>query len=187
MHEPMRVAAVILAAGASTRFGSPKQVALIGDRTMLEVVIGVAHEAGLEPIIAVVPPGLAVADHVVPVLNGMPEAGISRSLQIGIRAVPPDVHAAVVLLGDQPTLAVGTVQAVLGAASGDRPVAAAKADGRFAPPVLLKRKAFTLVDSAVGDAGLGGILAAQPDLVVPVEVGRHVPDVDTPADLERLT
>jgi CTP:molybdopterin cytidylyltransferase MocA len=187
MDEPMRVAAVILAAGASTRFGSPKQLARIGDRSMLEVVIGVAREAGLHPIIAVVPPGFAVPDDVVPVINAAPEAGISRSLQLGIHSVPPDVDAAVVLLGDQPTLAVATVQAVLGADAGYRPVVAATADGRFAPPVLLKRKAFALVDAAVGDAGLVGILAAQPDLVVPVEVGRHVPDVDTPADLERLT
>jgi molybdenum cofactor cytidylyltransferase len=185
MYEPMRIAAVILAAGASTRFGSPKQLVRIGDRTMLETVIQLARDAGLAPVIAVVPPGLAVAADVVPVVNTDPDAGLSRSLRLGIGAVPAELDAAVVLLGDQPTMRVATIRNVL-AARGRNPVVAARADGRLAPPVLLMRAAFGLVEEASGDTGLGPVLVAHPELVTAVEVDAHVPDVDTPADLARL-
>ena len=100
----MRIAAVVLAAGASTRFGSPKQLARIGDRTMLASVIDIAREAELAPILVVIAPGIPVPPEVVPIVNAQPEAGLSRSLRMGIAALPPDVDAAVILLGDQPTL-----------------------------------------------------------------------------------
>jgi CTP:molybdopterin cytidylyltransferase MocA len=186
MEEPMRIAAVVLAAGASTRFGSPKQLARLGDRTMLESVIEVARAASLGPIIAVVAPRIAVPADVVPVVNTDPAAGLSRSLGMGITALSPDVDAAVILLGDQPTLSVDTVRAVMGAASSDRLVLAARADGHLGPPVLLMRDAFRLAEEATGDEGLRSILADHPELVTPVEVGEHAPDVDTPADLDVL-
>ena len=187
MEEPTRIAAVVLAAGASKRFGSPKQLARIGGRTVLECVIEVARAAGLAPIIAVVPPGIAVPPDVVPVVNADPAAGLSRSLGMGIAAVPPDLGAAVILLGDQPTLPVETVRAVVGAARSDRPVVAARADNRLGPPVLVLRDAFGLAQDASGDEGLRSILTDHSDLVTPVDVGTHAPDVDTPADLERLS
>ena len=100
----MQVAAIILAAGAATRFGSPKQLARIGERTMLESVVDLARRTELRPILVVVPPGLAVPADVVPVVNGEPAAGLSRSLRMGLAAVPAEVGAAVILLGDQPTM-----------------------------------------------------------------------------------
>lgn len=183
----MQIAAVILAAGTSTRFGSPKQHARLGSgRTMLEAVVEIARHAGLDPIIAVVPPGLAVPPDVIPEFNDTPAEGMSRSLRLGLAAVPAETGAAIVLLGDQPTLSAATIRAVLGAAQPDRPVVAARAGGRIGPPVLILRAGFALADEASGDEGLRSILAAHPDLVSPVEVGEHVPDVDTPADLAAL-
>ncbi|MGH2379780.1 MAG: nucleotidyltransferase family protein [Candidatus Limnocylindria bacterium] len=183
----MQVAAVILAAGASTRFGSPKQLArLASGRTMLEEVIEIARGAGLDPIIAVVPPGLAVPPDVVPELNDAPEAGMSRSLRLGLRAVPAESDAAVVLLGDQPTLRAGAIRSILAATRGDRPVVVAHASGRIGPPVLIMRSSFDLADQARGDEGLRSMVAANPELVTSVEVGEHAPDVDTPGDLAVL-
>jgi CTP:molybdopterin cytidylyltransferase MocA len=182
----MQVAAVILAAGASTRFGSPKQLARIGGKTLLEAVASVAHRAGLRPVIAVVPPRLVVPADVVPALNDAPEEGMSHSLRLGLAAVPVEADAAVILLGDQPTLAVETVRAVVGAARGDRLVVAARADGRIGPPVLLMRGSFALAEGARGDEGLRSILAQHGDLVTTVDVDRHPRDVDTPADLAAL-
>jgi CTP:molybdopterin cytidylyltransferase MocA len=182
----MQVAAVILAAGASTRFGSPKQIARIGGATLLDAVARVAHQAGLHPVIAVVPPGFAVPADVVPEINDAPEEGMSRSLRLGLAAVPIEADAAVILLGDQPTVAVSSVRALTEAARGDRPVVASRANGRIGPPVLVMRDWFTLADAARGDEGLRSVLSADGHLVTAVEVGAHPPDVDTPADLAAL-
>ena len=185
MDEPMRIAALILAAGESTRFGSQKQRARIGDRTLLEAVIGVAAQAALSPILVVVPPQLPVPPQVVPVVNTRPSEGISRSLRLGIGALPADINGAVILLGDQPTLAPGSIRALLAAAT-LRPLVAARAGGVVAPPVLIRREAFGLVDEASGDIGLAPIIEANPELVAIVEIGEHAPDIDTPADLEAV-
>jgi molybdenum cofactor cytidylyltransferase len=186
MDEPMRIAALVLAAGASTRFGSPKQLAPVGDRTMLRSVIDLAREVGLDPIVVVLPPAIGAPPDTVQVVNEHPEEGLSRSLRLGIAAMPPEVDAAVILLGDQPTVAPGTIRLLLDAARPDRPVIAGRANGHLAPPVLLMRDAFGFAMEAKGDEGLRSMLADNPELVTSVEVGSHAPDVDTPADLERL-
>jgi molybdenum cofactor cytidylyltransferase len=181
----MQVAAVILAAGASTRFGSPKQLARIGGTTMLEAVAEIARNAGLAPIIAVVPPDLTVPPGVLAVPNDRPGDGLSRSLRLGFDEVPDEADAAVILLGDQPTLSVSTVRAVVDGVR-DRAVVAAEAGARLGPPVLVMRRAFAEVDAARGDEGLRRLLAERPELVTRVTVESHPPDVDTPADLRAL-
>src|SRR6187200_1814971 len=84
-NAPMRTAAIILAAGASTRFGSPKQEVRLDGRRMVDIIAATAGAAGLDPVLAVVPVGFQVATGVVPVVNSEPEAGISRSLRLGVR------------------------------------------------------------------------------------------------------
>ncbi len=184
----MQVAAVILAAGSSTRFGSPKQLARVGDRTMLETVAAAAAAGGLGPVSAVVPPGTAVPPNVVPEVNSAPAKGLSHSLRLGLAAVPPELGAVLILLGDQPTVTAATIRAVLAAGESDptRSIVAARAEGRLGPPVLLRRDAFTMAERTSGDEGLRSILARHPDRVVAVEVAQHAPDVDTPADLARI-
>ena len=181
----MRIAAVILAAGASTRFGSPKQLARVGTGSMLDSVVEVARTAGLSPIIAVLPSTIGAPLAVIPIVNDAPEAGMSRSLRLGLAAVPADATAAVVLLGDQPTISASVVTHLV-RARGPRPIVAASAGGLLAPPVLIERSAFELADAATGDQGLRDLFRGNPQLVTAVEVGDHAPDVDTPGDLERL-
>jgi molybdenum cofactor cytidylyltransferase len=187
MPEP-RIAAIVLAAGASRRFGGRKQLALLDGRTLLEHVLEQADAAGLRPVVAVVPvwltrPASASGD-LVWVRNGSPELGMSRSLQMGLAALPDDVEAAVVLLGDQPGIRAETVRTLL-AARGHTPIVATHAGGRFGPPVLLERAAFGLAELLEGDVGLREVLAASTE-VTRVEVPEHAADIDTRADLERL-
>ena len=183
--EAPRVAAVVLAAGASTRFGSAKQLAMVDGRPMLDAVIDVARKAGLAPIMAVVPPGLPVPPDAVPVVNDLPVEGLSRSLRLGVGALPPEVPAAMILLGDQPTIDPGLIRRLL-AARGERPIVATEARGIVAPPVLLERAAFGLVEEVSGDEGLRRLLRAGSGPVATVRVADHAPDIDRPEDLERL-
>lgn len=181
----MRTAAVILAAGASTRFGSPKQKVRIGGRTMLDMVADTAREIGLHPVLAVVPPGLAIPDGVVPVVNTDAAAGISRSLRLGLAAVPQDADAAMILLGDEPLMPVESLLDVLEGAEDGAPVVAARAGDRLGPPVLLRRERFDLAHAASGDHGLGRLLVELPGMAT-VTLDRAPVDVDTPGDLDAI-
>jgi CTP:molybdopterin cytidylyltransferase MocA len=180
------VAAVLLAAGAATRFGSRKAAVRVGTRTMVEAVADTAAAAGLRPVLVVAPASLSPPVTATPVVNDAPEQGLSRSLQLGIDAVPPECAAAVVLLGDQPTVSAATLRALLDA-RGATPIVAVRAEGRLGPPVLLERRAFEMVRDLDGDAGLRDALEGRPELVTAVDRERHAPDVDVPADLERIT
>ena len=181
----MTVAAVILAAGASTRFGSPKAAVRIGSRTMLQVVVDTATAAGLSPVIVVAPSSMAVPESAIAVRNDAPERGMSRSLQLGITAVPPDAEGAVVLLADQPTVSVEHLRGLDGWRGGT-PVVATRAASVLGPPVLIEREGFELVAGIGGDAGLRDLLRADASLVTAVDHAA-VPDVDTAADLVRIT
>lgn len=184
------VGAVILAAGMSRRFGSPKQLGLVDGRTLLEHAVDGALEGGLDPVMAVVPswlirPASLDRDSVRWVRNPFPERGLSLSLRLGIGALPEEVTAAVILLGDQPRVPGTTIRALL-AARGERPVVVSEARGVLAPPLLVERTHFAIAGELRGDTGLRAWLAANPNHVRSVPVAGHPPDVDVPEDLGRL-
>ncbi|HET9344908.1 MAG TPA: nucleotidyltransferase family protein [Candidatus Limnocylindrales bacterium] len=192
----MRVAAVVLAAGAASRFGSPKALARLDGRPILEHVLDAVREAGIGEVIVVlghaadeIEEGIEWLDEQL-VRNPDPRH-LSSSLQVGIDAVAaldPPVRAAVIVLGDQPRTRPEVIRALLAAArSGERPIVVPRyADGGGPNPLVLMADAFELVDEATGDRGLGPVLAADPDLVVEVPVPGGNPDIDTPEDLARL-
>jgi CTP:molybdopterin cytidylyltransferase MocA len=185
---PPTVAAVVLAAGESRRFGSPKQLALLGERTLLEHVLSVALDSGLAPVLAVVPDWLPLpattTNRVTFIRNPHQELGMSHSLKLGFAALPETVDAAVVLLADQPDLPAAVIGQLL-SARGERPIVASWREGHPSPPALVEREAFALVESASGDSGLRDMLIAHPELVARVELP-EIADVDTVEDLSRL-
>lgn len=179
------VAAVILAAGAGLRFGRPKAEVLLQGATLLERAVATAAAGGLSPIIAVVPPGVDAPPGAAAVVNDRPHDGLSRSLKLGLGALPETAEAAVILLVDQPTVGSGLISRLLDARGGG-PIVASTAGGVSAPPVLIERAVFGLAAGAEGDEGLRRILAAHPELVTRVDLDAMPPDVDTPSDLAAL-
>jgi molybdenum cofactor cytidylyltransferase len=191
MTEDRAVGAVILAAGASRRYGSPKQLVMIEGRSTLEHVIGAALTAELDPVVVVAPAWLAPPAGIVDprvrwIRNAFPERGMSLSVRLGLGAIGPAASAALILLGDQPGIQPSTIAALLGA-RGDRPMVAASADGVVAPPALIERTHFHMADGLTGDIGLRDLLRRDPDLVTSVPVPAHAADLDTPDDLGRMT
>ncbi|HEY0443572.1 MAG TPA: nucleotidyltransferase family protein [Candidatus Limnocylindrales bacterium] len=188
--------AVVLAAGASTRFGSPKSLARLDGRPILEHVLDAIHEAGIDDIVVVL--GHA-ADEIEERVSWLDERivrnpdprHLSSSLQVGLDAaaeLDPPVDAVVIVLGDQPRTRPAVIRALIAAArTSDTPVIAPRyADGTGANPLLLREEAFDLADEATGDRGLGPLLAERPDLVTWIDVAGGNPDIDTPADLATL-
>jgi len=192
----MTVAALVLAAGASSRFGSPKALAQFEGRPLLEHVLDAVREAGIDEIVVVL--GHA-AEEIEDGIEWLSERRVrnpdprhlASSLQVGIAAITeidPPVRGVVIALGDQPRTRPEVIRALIGAArTTDRPVVVPHySDGGGANPVFVRASAFELVDEATGDRGLGPMLSEDPDIVLEVPVSGSNPDVDTPADLIEL-
>ncbi len=122
-------------------------------------------------------------------LNPHPARGLASSVRIGLGAVGPDAGAALIVLGDQPTVDPDVIRALLDVGpTATHPIVVPHYDGDAGRnPVLLGRAAFALAAELDGDRGLGPVIATHPDLVVEVDVGVAAnPDVDTREDLVAL-
>ena len=185
-----KVTAIVLAAGEARRFGSAKQLARVGGRTLVQHAIDAASSA--DEVVVVLG---ARAEQIEPALSLPPAArtvrnpdfadGQSTSLRAGVSAVGRDVAAVVVLLADQPGVGEADVRAVIEAyrATG-APLVRPSYRGLPGHPVLIGRDLFEEVLAESGDRGAREVLARHGDLVHEVPVDRDPPgDVDTPGDL----
>lgn len=185
----------MLAAGEGSRFGGGKLLAELDGRPILSHVVDAARDAGLDPIVVVEPPDerLAAIDlgPARRVRNPHPEEGLASSVRLGLRALlDDDVDAAVILPGDQPRVRPATIRSLLAAAAEPpfTPFVVARHDADRTPnPVLARRSIWRLADELAGDRGFGPVLATHPELVREIRIAAANPDVDTRADLERLT
>jgi CTP:molybdopterin cytidylyltransferase MocA len=165
------IAAVVLAAGAASRFGSPKQALL------LPRVLSRARASSVDEVIVVL--GAYELDTDARVVRCTEwERGLGASLRCGLAALGPDVEAAVVVLADGPNLAPAAVDRVLEAwRESGAEVVAASYGGERGHPVLLARPAWKRVPDE-GARGLAPLLVPCDDLGPPG-------DVDSADDLGR--
>ena len=192
----MKVTAIVLAAGASRRFGSPKLLARLAGRPVLEHVLDAVVAARLIDVVVVLGTDSdAVIDAVTwrterIRVNPRPMDGLSSSLRIGldVAAEDPTVDAVLVLLGDQPSVRPEVIAAVLAAAeTSAQPIVRVRyADDDAPNPVLIRRVAWALAAGLSGDRGLQPLLAERADLVAEVAAPGSNPDIDTPEDLARV-
>ena len=154
MQSPdLRPTAIVLAAGAGSRFGGGKLLATLEGRPILQHVLDTLAAADVTDVIVVLGADAEAVDAAISwrderrVVNPAPERGLSSSVQVGIAAVDPAAPAALIVLGDQPRLAADTIQALLGAATdATRPIVVPRyEDDRGRNPVVLRRAAFHLV------------------------------------------
>jgi len=188
------VAAVILAAGGSTRFGAPKQLLPWQGRPLITHVADMAWMAGLSPVVVVVG---AEAERVTPALAGRDvlvlrnyrwQEGMSTSLNLGVAALPPSVEAAVFLPVDQPLVDARFLRSLVTywRQHDAGIVVPVGREGRRGMPVLFARRFFAELAQLSGDIG-GRALFAQyaDDLVTMLVAGPDIlTDVDTPAAYE---
>lgn len=167
------ISAIVLAAGAASRFGEPKQRLLLPrvlERLAQSPVDEVVVVAGAHPLEA---DGARVVD--------CPdwERGAGASLRCGLEALGPGVEAAVVCLADGPNLAPEAVRRVLSAwRAGGGAVVAASYAGARGHPLVLGRAAW----QAVPDEGMRSL----PAILVPCDDLGSPGDVDTADDIGRL-
>jgi len=192
----VNVLAVVLAAGASRRFGAPKLLAALDGRPILEHVLDAVAEAGLMDVVVVLGEHAAAIKDAVTwrmeriEINSRPGDGLSSSLRIGLDAAAEDrtVDAVLVLLGDQPAVRPDVIRAVLAAAeTSPQPIVRVRyADDEAPNPVLVRRAVWALAAGLSGDRGLGPLLVERADLVAEVAAPGTNLDIDTPEDLARV-
>jgi len=192
--EAGRTAAIVLAAGVSSRFGRPKALALLAGRPVLQYVLDAVAPVGVAEVIVVLG---ADADQIEGSLrwrserrlrNPRPEDGLSSSLRVGLDGVSPACDAVLILLGDQPLVRVDVMERLLaGFVSAARPIVLPRyRAGGGSNPLLIHRSAWWLAREATADRGLGPVLRGHPELLVLVDVEGSNPDIDTPEDLAAI-
>jgi molybdenum cofactor cytidylyltransferase len=192
-----RIAAVILAAGRSTRMGGPnKLLAEIGGRPLVRIAAEEALASKARPVIVVsghqranVEAALHGLD-VVLVHNPQFADGLSTSLRAGLNAVPATVDGAVVCLGDMPQVRAALIDSLIAAFDPERGalVVVPIIDGKRGNPVVWSRRFFPELVGLDGDVGARHLIARYPEAVaeVPVTDKAALTDVDTPETLARV-
>lgn len=192
----MTAAGVVLAAGASTRMGSPKQLLDVDGRPLLERIVAAASASRLDEIVVVLGAEAERIREAVElgrarvIVNESYADGMSTSLRTGFGALGDDVDRAVVILGDQPDVDAPLLNRLLDAQqSSGFPAAALDFEGLLHPPVVLDRQLWPLIDELRGDVGLRQLLRDDSSRIARVAVARpsrHPVDIDTPEDAAHL-
>ena len=171
---PARIAAILLAAGASRRFGAANKLLLeINAETLVRrAARTILQIAQIRPLIVVTG---HQRQHICRALAGLPvtfahnplyKSGMASSLRTGIQTLPPQITAALICLADTPGLEPRHIRAALAG----RPL-------HSGPPALLHRHRFPQALALRGDTGARRLLHAP---------GPPLPDIDTPEDWHAL-
>jgi molybdenum cofactor cytidylyltransferase len=187
-----RPAAVVLAAGGSTRLAGPKPLLTFRGQPLIRYGVDAALGAGLSPLVVVL--GHAGAD-VRRALEGTParfvdnlhwKDGQSSSLRMGLAAVQAGTEGVVFFLADMPFVSAATVGRLVERHSETLgSIVAPAGGGRRGNPVLFDRRTFGALQGLTGDTGGRAVFDRFDVQEVPTDV-QELMDVDDPADVDRL-
>ena len=179
-----RVAAIILAAGASTRLGFPKQLVKWGGECLLDRAVRIANEAGCVPVVVLGAHAEAIhagchLNEARTIINPRWKDGMSTSIVAGVEGAQEFAEALILMTCDQPAVTSTHVQELIAhGARTEGPVASAYA-GRNGIPAYFPAAYFGLLLGLRGNSGARNLLVAAQS--IPLTRGEM--DIDTP---ERL-
>lgn len=187
-----RLAALVLAAGGSTRLGRPKQLLPYRDGVLLDAVLDLVRDCSFHQRIVALGGSADDVRAVVDttgfdvVVNDEYTSGCSSSIAAAITAVQDDVDGIVLFLGDQPEVQAATVASLI-AGRGNAPVAVTRYDDGIGHPFALSRATFPALAALHGDRGVWKLIDRLGSAVARVRVDGAVPrDVDTEEDYRAL-
>jgi molybdenum cofactor cytidylyltransferase len=191
----LNVAAIVLAAGRSTRMAPRNKLReLLRGEPVVNHVVRAALKCGAELVIVVT--GYK-AECIEEVLRGLTvkvvhntdyAQGLSTSLRIGLKALPPNTDGALILLGDMPEIEASDLDMLISAFHDRQSICIPVREGRRGNPVLWGAAYFAEMMALSGDVGAQQLLARHAEHVIEVPVSSDgiFVDVDTISDIERL-
>ena len=189
----LAVAAIVLAAGESRRFGQPKQLLPVGDKTMIQYVVDIALDSPLDQVVVVLgcraaEIGASIAGRPVQVVvNQEWKSGLSSSVRAGLSAVKPEVSAALFVLADQPGVTAEVIAKLVERYRETRaPLVVPTHCGRQGNPVLFDRSLFAELMEVRGDQGGRRLIAEHENELEEIEVRTEAifADIDTVDDYQ---
>ena len=192
----MKAAAVVLAAGGSSRFGRPKQLAIFQGEPLVRRIVSAAKDAGCAPIVVVVG---ADAAEITSGLAGLSVSiaehpnwsnGLGSSIAVGVKhatTIAPDLDAAILLACDQPFVNAAILRQLIQLHLEDgKPIVASAYAGTLGIPALFDRSCFADLLQLTGDSGAKRIIFARRTDVATFDFPAAAIDIDTAADYEKL-
>jgi molybdenum cofactor cytidylyltransferase len=188
------IAAVILAAGGSSRFGYPKQLLTHEGENLVRRAATAAIDAKLSPVIVVlgayastIKQQLSGIDAAIFVENAKWANGQASSLRLGIKAaMSVDADAALVMLADQPLVDSDSLSKLIHAFDEDHRLVAASYSNTIGAPAIFGAEYFNDLVRLRGDHGAGKWLRERKESVTHVTLDEAAADIDTPDDLKHL-
>ena len=188
----MKVAGLILAAGGSTRLGSPKQLLVYEGHTLLRRTVETVLVAGCRPVVVVLG---ARAGRLTPELRGLDvstvvntgwERGMGTSVRLGLSALSPgpEIDAVLLSLCDQPLIGPEALRRLLPASACS--IAAAEYDGTLGVPAVFGREHFAELAALPDAAGAKPILQRHAARVTAVPMPEAATDIDTREQYEGI-
>lgn len=188
------IAAVILAAGGSARFGYPKQLLTHQGENLVRRAAIAAIDAKLNPVIVVlgayastIAQQLAGLDAVTVVENATWMEGQATSLLLGIQAATSaGADAVLVMLADQPLIDSDALAKLIGVFDEKHRLVASHYSGTIGAPAIFGSEFFNDLKRLSGDQGAGKWLRERGEEVTSVDLAEAATDIDTPDDLKHL-
>lgn len=194
---PMAMPAIILAAGASTRLGRPKQLVRSAGETLLDRTIRHVRQAGCDPVFVVLGANseeitrTALLKDAQTIVNEEWRSGISTSIRAGITAVQtlcPESSAAMLLVCDQPNLTSAHLAELISQhqAAIQTAIIASVYAGNIGIPAIFPTSQFDSLLRLEGDVGARATLRKAECPLITIELPGGEFDIDTPEDLASL-
>lgn len=185
---------LVLAAGASTRLGQPKQLVKLGGRPALHRVVSNCVAVAGSAVTVIIGAHAQELTHLLGhspasvVLNRQWQEGIAASIRRGLVALPTTCAAAMVVLGDQVAVTADDLRRLVNAWKAEEGVIAAAMYGhRVGVPAIFPRICFSELAQLRGDQGARLILERNSYRLARVSMPNAALDLDTPEDLAALT
>lgn len=189
-----KVAAVILAAGGSSRLGRPKQLLDWFGKTFIKQLIDLAHEAQLDPVILVTGANYEVIEQsissetIVIARNDAWQDGQSSSMKVGVKSLEEhQVDSFIIFLCDQPHVPLELIDKIIDESQNDElDIVATSVAGKICPPTLFKARCSEGIMALKGDQGGRVLFKSYNTKILEWEDERLLQDSDTEEDYAKL-